>query len=105
METTICANQQKFDYNFPKMSRLAISLNVLASLLGWVHVTLGVVIFSSLLFVSVKDVLNYVLWRYIVSSAVCRLILLIELAGLRNGDNLKGVGDHLKRDGDNVETK
>ena len=92
-ETTICANHQKFDYNHREVPRLAISLTILAGILGWIHVALGIVIFSSLLFVSVKDVLNYVLWRYIVSSAVCRLILLIELAGLRNGYELKRDGD------------
>lgn len=92
-ETTICANHQKFDYNHREVPRLAVSLSVFAGMIGWVHAALGIVIFSSLLFVSVTDVLRSVLWRYIVSSAVCRLILLIELGGLRNGYGLKRDGD------------
>ncbi len=88
-EATICANHSEFEHENWQMPRLAVSLSCLAGILGWIHVALGTVIFSSLLFVSVKDVLNYILWRYIVSSAVCRVILLIELAGLRSRNELK----------------
>lgn len=87
-ETTICANRQKSRSNDGKVKvqRLAILLNVAAGALGFVHITFGIIVFSSLQLISVWDVLNQVLWRYILSTAVCRLILLIELIGLRTGE-------------------
>lgn len=84
-ETTICANRPKMQLE-PKSStvpNLAVLLHIAAGCCSFVHLTFGTVIFSSLLFVSTWDVLNQILWRYIVSTVVCRLILLVELAGLR----------------------
>ena len=43
----------------------------------------GTLIFSSLTFISVFDFLNYVFWRYIAAATVCRIILMVELTGLR----------------------
>lgn len=46
------------------------------------HVVFGTLIFSSLLFVGIKDALSIV-GRYMASVALCRVILMYELAGLR----------------------
>ena len=61
----------------------AVLLNCLAGIGGFWHVLFGTIIFSSLTFISVVEFTNYVFWRYIVAAAVCRLILMVELTGLR----------------------
>ena len=63
--------------------RMAVLLNCLSGLGGFWHVVFGTVIFSALAFISIIDFLNYVFWRYILAAAVCRLVLMIELTGLR----------------------
>lgn len=68
--------------------RIAVLLAVVAGAMSFVHVTFGIIIFSSLQFVSVWDVLNNILWRYVASSAVCRLLLIMEILGLRTNAGL-----------------
>ncbi|KAL6410838.1 uncharacterized protein AUP68_07270 [Ilyonectria robusta] len=46
------------------------------------HVVFGTLVFSSLLFLGIKDALSIV-GRYMASVALCRVILMYELAGLR----------------------
>lgn len=43
----------------------------------------GTLVFSSLVFISVSDFLKFVCWRYIVAATICKVILMIELTGLR----------------------
>lgn len=52
------------------------------STLTILHVVFGTLIFSSLLLVGIKDALSIV-GRYMASVALCRIILMYELAGLR----------------------
>ena len=83
-ETKICANRKIHkDENDLKVPRAAVLLNIAAGCCGFVHVVLGTIVLSSMQLVSVADVLNQVLWRWIISTVVCRLILIFELAGLR----------------------
>ena len=85
-EFTICANQPKGLESLlkeKKMSFVAVFLNCVASLMAFFHLLFGTMIFSSLVFVAVWDIMNSILWRYLLSTAVCRLILLVELAGMR----------------------
>jgi hypothetical protein len=51
--------------------------------LGFVHVLLGILIYSSLMFTMSSDAVIVVV-RYLASVAVCRLILIFELAGMRS---------------------
>lgn len=57
------------------------------------HVIFGTLIFSRLLFVGVKDAAG-IIFRHIAGVAVCRVILMYELVGLRekcaaiDGENL-----------------
>lgn len=84
-ETTICANHSKC-HDFQDQTavpRVAILLAIGAGVMSFCHVTFGIVIFSSLQFISVDDALRRILWRYIFSSLVCRLLLIVEMAGLR----------------------
>ena len=43
----------------------------------------GTLIFSSLTFISVFGFLNNIFWRYIAAATVCRIILMVDLTGLR----------------------
>ena len=85
-EFTICANQPKgleLLLKEKKMSPAAVFMNCTASLMAFFHLLFGTMLFSSLVFIAVWDIMNSILWRYLLSTAICRLILLVELAGMR----------------------
>lgn len=85
-ETTICANRSKLHQfqNKATVPKVAVLLAIIAGLMSFAHVTLGVIIFSALQFISVSDAVNRILWRYILSSTLCRLLLIMEISGLKN---------------------
>lgn len=82
-KVTLCSEQipHLYDEN-AKVPPLAVAANVLADCGAFIHQMFGIIIFSSLKLLSVWDVLNFVLCRYVVSAVVCRLIL-VEIPGLR----------------------
>lgn len=57
-------------------------LSAVPPLLGVVHLAVGTMIFSSLLFVGVNDTWT-ILLRYAVSAVVVQLIRMFEVAGLQ----------------------
>lgn len=61
----------------------AVALNILAGGASFIHLAFGTIIFSSLIFISVWDVLNCILWRFVLATCIARLVLIIEVAGLR----------------------
>ena len=65
-----------------KPTNSAIFLNYIATFLGFLHVTFGIMIFSSLQFIEVIDVITVIL-RYMVSTLVSRGILMHELNSTR----------------------
>lgn len=81
-EVTICANVETAERSSP--GRATVLLNVFAGCCAFVHILFGTIVLSGLQFIGVLDVMNQVLWRYLVSTAICRLILMFEIAGLRN---------------------
>jgi hypothetical protein len=84
-ETTLCARRAPsvcgIDAEVPPLAVLA---NVFAVGCGFAHIVFGIVVFSSLQFLTVWDAWNLVLWRYILSTFAGRLILMFEIAGLRS---------------------
>lgn len=60
----------------------AILLQILASALAFVHILLGTMILSSLIFIGFHDTVR-ILLRFIASALVCRAILMFELAGIQ----------------------
>jgi hypothetical protein len=60
-EITICANQQKSEYAVWKVPYLAVALNVAAGILGFLHVIIGIMIFSGLFFVSTFDTFSQII--------------------------------------------
>lgn len=60
----------------------AILLQIVASALAFIHVVLGTMILSSLIFIGFHDTLR-ILARFVASALVCRGILMFELAGIR----------------------
>jgi len=83
-EFRICAlRKQLHAHKLEDPPSVAVLLSCFAGVGGFWHVVFGTVIFSSLAFISVIEFLNYVFWRYLLAAAVCRLILMVELTGLR----------------------
>ena len=77
---------------------IAHLLDLGIAIVGVVHFAFGVAIFSSLQFVTVLDAFARILCRFALSSLICRVIVVIELAGL---DGIDGVGlDGIDRGGD-----
>ena len=68
---------------FKRISRQAVFWNCIASTMAFFHIWFGTMLFSSIIFASVWDIMNTIFWRYLLSTVACRLILLFELAGLR----------------------
>ena len=52
-------------------------------MLAYAHWIFGTLVFSSTLFIGTLDALG-VIARYLASALVCRIILLVELAGVRD---------------------
>lgn len=67
-----------------------------------IHLTSRIIILSSLQLNSVWDVLNNILRRYVVSSTVCRLLLIMEMSWFKTNaeTGLKYIGlqqiDHIQ---------
>lgn len=99
-ELTVCANHPKPQPHaavpaVPAVPAVSVWLAATAGVMNFCHVTFGIIIFSSLQFIAVEDVFKRVLCRYVVSSAACRLLLIIEMSGLKpksDGDGDDGGG-------------
>ena len=61
-----------------------VILQIMASCLAWAHVVLGTLILPSLIFVGFHDTMM-ILFRFLGSAAVCRMLFLFQL------DNVRGV--------------
>lgn len=80
-ETRLCAIRERCKYSVGDETFLACVLSALLPVLVVVHLFIGTMIFSSLLFIGVNDTWPVVL-RYGVSSLVAQLIRTFEIAGL-----------------------
>ena len=115
-EFALCANQPKgleAVLKQKKTSQFTVFLNCVASLMAFFHLLFGTMLFSSLIFIAVWDILNSVIWRYLISTVVCRLVLLVELAGLREQNEkendgvqrrLTGLGERVNGMANRVDT-
>jgi hypothetical protein len=81
-EATPCAAQEIPETLKEADGFAVVSLQWLASGVGYVHILFGTLVLSSLLFIGVIQALS-VEAQYIGSALVCRLIIMFELAGLR----------------------
>ncbi|KAI1780136.1 hypothetical protein F4818DRAFT_401936 [Hypoxylon cercidicola] len=84
-ETTICANREgRYEgENEGEVPMLAMFLFVVAECMSFFFFLFGTAVFSALQFVSFIDAFKRILAPLIGSTIVCRLILLLEIAGLR----------------------
>lgn len=74
-------------------TKVTVTVNYLATIMGFAHVTFGILIFSSLQFIEVIDVALVIL-RYLTSTLVSRLILINELGEVRRQNEFQsGVSD------------
>lgn len=63
------------------MPRKARLLDIAVGIMAFVHFCFGLATFSSLQFVTVPDTFGKIISRFALSTFVCRLILVMELAG------------------------
>lgn len=108
-EATVCANRENFQ-NIERLLRLrkrrrrrngsrskaktkmqtfmivvAQLFDLVIAIVGVVHFAFGIAVFSSLQFVTVLDACGRILCRFALSSLICRVIVVVELAGLDGG--------------------
>ena len=81
-EVTPSCNNPHFPLTTSEPTGTAISLQIFASALAFVHVVFGSLILSSLIFIGFHDTL-WILFRLVGSALVCRGILMFELAGVK----------------------
>ena len=81
-ETLLCVMQERLPDKVLAPNLISSSLHWFASVLGFVHGFVGVLIFTSLLFVQIGDAVT-ILLRFFASALACRAILAFELSGMR----------------------
>lgn len=81
-EVTLSSNCKSFPISKGEPTTTAIFSQIFASAFAFVHVVLGTLILSSLIFIGFHDTLR-ILFRLMGSALVCRGILMFELAGIR----------------------
>jgi hypothetical protein len=69
----------------PREVKFGVGLSDLATFFAFFHMIFAIVTFSGLLFVTAIDAIGSIGMRLVVSSLVCRVIVMVEIAGLRGG--------------------
>jgi hypothetical protein len=82
-EWQLCLTQTRISKSAIERDVSIVCWHWVSTALGFVHVLLGILIYSSLMFTMTTDAVIVVV-RYLASVAVCRLILIFELAGMRS---------------------
>jgi hypothetical protein len=82
-EWQLCLTQSRISESAVETDAWMVCWHWVSTALGFVHVLLGILIYSSLMFTMTTDAVIVVV-RYLASVAVCRLILIFELAGMRS---------------------
>ena len=80
-ETRLCVMRERYHISYDNKTFLGYVLDAALPVLVVVHLFVGTMIFSSLLFIAVSDTWPIVL-RYALSAAVAQLIRMFEIAGL-----------------------
>ena len=65
-----------------------VVLNNIATLMGFVHIIFGVMVYSSLALISGIDALR-IAARFFLSAIICRIVLTVEISGLRGSYTLR----------------
>lgn len=97
LEWQLCLRQSAIAASAVEEDARTLFWHWVSTALGFVHILVGILIYSSLMFTMTTDAAVIVV-RYLGSVAVCRLILIFELAGMRSTCRLQ---DQV-RDGDDV---
>lgn len=87
-EATVCANLKgiwlRSRARVPVIARL---LDIGIGIMGFIHFVFGIAVFSSLQFVTVLDTFRKIIFRFALSTFICRVIVIVELAGLAVPDD------------------
>ncbi|KAJ5502618.1 hypothetical protein N7463_005492 [Penicillium fimorum] len=81
-ETKLCMMHKPIPTSIFKASPVVLACHWMATLFGFVHVILGILIYSSLLFTMTTDA-AVALLRYFASALACRFVLMFELSGIK----------------------
>ena len=76
--------------NMPE-ARTTVCLIWVALILAYAHWIFGTLVFSSTLFIGTLDAFG-VIARYLASALICRMVLLVELAGMRAVEKVEVTG-------------
>ena len=74
--------QEPFPDGMLNTSALVYMLHLVASVFSFLHGFVGILIFSSLLFVEIVDAV-VILLRYFASVLACRAVLIFEISGMK----------------------
>jgi hypothetical protein len=85
-ETQVCATRERSELLSDDETFLACVVSAVLQVLVVVHLFVGTIFFSSLLFIGVDDTWPIVL-RYAISAVVAQLIRMFEIAGLYGAYN------------------
>jgi hypothetical protein len=64
-------------------AKFGIFVNCIAGFLSCMHLLYGTIVFSSFNFIDIPDAIGIVAMRFLASSVACRLVILVEIAGIR----------------------
>lgn len=87
-ELQLCSQQPPASLAFRRESRAFIILSLITSTAAVAHLAFGTVVLSSTLFVGTGDAVM-ITARYFASTAVCQLILMFEISGMRQIVNIE----------------
>lgn len=86
-EITVCANREEIRVETRLRSKARVLvvrlLDIGIGIIGFIHFIFGTAAISSLQFVTVLDTLSKIILPFALSTFICRLILIVELTGLK----------------------
>lgn len=86
-ETTVCANREEIreETRLRNKARVVVFrlLDIGIGIIGFIHFVFGTAVISSLQFVTVLDTFSKFILPFALSTFICRLILIVELTGLK----------------------
>ena len=91
-ELRICVSHRDVTYNLQRAGPLYILLHWFTYILVIIHFVYGTLLLSSSSLINTNDA-AFIIIRYIISTALCRIIIMLELSGLRKAvddDNSQG---------------
>ncbi|KAJ2987629.1 hypothetical protein NUW58_g4397 [Xylaria curta] len=91
-EFSPCISQDRLEMQWTEETYLFIFISWFSSIGTVAHILFGTIAFSSLTFIGYVDSIK-IIGRFMASAAICRAVLMFELAGLRNAASRQSLDD------------